>query len=367
VPKKVMATKKPTNLPSWAWVKSLVAAAVIVCGQVPTQASAECELWEPLTFADLDWGSARLHTGIASYIVREGYGCEVDSIPGGTLDSFSRLSVGGVDVMMEVWKENFLESWERAQVAGQVIDAGVNFAESVQGWVVPRYLIEGDDRRGIKPLAPDLRSVHDLARYSHLFADTPGAKTGVFMNCVPTWSCEPINTIKLKIYGLNQHFINRHPSSGDGLADYISARYREGLPFLAYYWGPTWVMGTYDLVMLEEPAYDELAWQNLVASQNAKQATAFPVSAVHKGVNFTLELEAPELLEFLEKYRMPSSLISDMLGVWHKNNQSRDEIVRHFLTTKPDIWKAWVPDRVARRVEQSLGDSDKTRSSPKSP
>jgi glycine betaine/proline transport system substrate-binding protein len=357
-----MAPKRPAFLRNWDWAKSIVVvAAIAVCGQLPTPASAECNFREQLTFADLNWDSARLHTGIASYIVRVGYGCEVASVPGGTLDSFSRLSTGAVDVMMEVWKENFLESWYKAEESGQVIDAGVNFAQAVQGWFVPRYLLEGDARRGIKALAPNLKSVHDLSRYSHLFADTPGAKTGVFMNCVLTWSCEPINSKKLKIYGLNQHFTNRHPNGGDELADYITARYEKGLPFLAYYWGPTWVMGTYDLVMLEEPVYDELAWQILVGSRDARRATAYPVSKVYKGANFAMELEAPELLKFLKKYHMPASLVSDLLGVWRKNNHSLNEIVRHFLSTKSDLWKTWVPDQVAKRIEESLNDGNKAR------
>ena len=37
---------------------------------------------EKVIFGDLDWDSSRFHVGVASFIVKNGYGCEVDRIPG---------------------------------------------------------------------------------------------------------------------------------------------------------------------------------------------------------------------------------------------------------------------------------------------
>ncbi|WP_407058498.1 glycine betaine ABC transporter substrate-binding protein [Paracerasibacillus soli] len=46
-----------------------------------------------------------------------------------------------------------------------------NFADNDQGLYVPAYVIEGDEERGIEPLAPDLETVEDLKKYPHIFKD----------------------------------------------------------------------------------------------------------------------------------------------------------------------------------------------------
>ena len=46
-----------------------------------------------------------------------------------------------------------------------------NFNDNSQGLYVPTYVIEGDAERGIEPVAPDLKTVEDLAKYPELFQD----------------------------------------------------------------------------------------------------------------------------------------------------------------------------------------------------
>lgn len=321
---------------------------------VPARAAPKCEVGLPLVFADLDWDSARLHTAIASYIVQQGYGCEVEYAPGGTLDAFSGLSTGAVDVMMEVWKDNFFEKWDAMEEKGFVLDVGVNFSDAVQGWFVPRYLVEGDAKRGIKALAPDLRSVSDLRRYKHLFAEPSNPETGIFTNCVPSWSCASVNTKKLKAYGLAEHFTDRRSKTGDELADYITTRYEAGKPFLAYYWEPTWILGAFDLIRLEEPPYDEEVWQNLLIAESPERATAYPPATVNKGLNFFIEIDAPVLFAFFTRYGIPTRMIDVLLSFRHKNNLSIDQTARHFLVTHPELWKQWVSNNAARQIDDSI-------------
>lgn len=321
----------------------------------PAPAAAACELNRPVMFAGLDWDSNAFHTEAAGFIMKEGYGCEVDQIPGSTLPMLAGMARGDVDISMEIWKENFTEAWTKAEDAGQVSHLGTNFPDAVQGWYVPRYLTEGDASRGIKAAAPDLKNVRDLPKYKDLFTDPEEPSKGRFYNCILGWACEVINTKKLKIYDLEDSFTNFRPGTGSALSAAIAYNYLRGKPFVAYYWGPTWVLGKFDMVMLDEPPYDAETWLDLVANDNPTKATAYPVVEVVVGVNNEFRAAAPKLVEFLTKYETTNKLVSEALAYMQANKgATAKDAAMNFLKTKPEIWTPWVPADVASKVKAAL-------------
>ncbi len=316
--------------------------------------AAPCELDRPVMFAGLDWDSGRLHVAIARHILEHGYGCRTDSLPVTTLPAVAGLVRGDLDVLMEVWKQSIPEAWARGLAAGKVVELGVNFPDAVQGWFVPRYLVEGDPERGIEPRAPGLKSVSDLPRYKELFRDPEEPAKGRFYNCIPGWACEVMNTKKLKVYGLETHFTNFRPGTGEALAAAIASAYKRRKPIVTYYWGPTWVLGTYDLVQLEEPPYDPVIWAELQRSDDPRRATAYPPSEVVVGVHRDFHAAAPELVKFLERYQTTNELISRLLAFMIEERATEEQAARRFLLEEEAVWSRWVPAEVAARVRASL-------------
>jgi len=332
-----------------------VLAAALVTASAGTGAAQTCEIDRPVVFAGMDWDSNAFHTAVAEHVIRAGYGCETDRIPGSTLPLLTGMARGDIDVTMEIWKDNVTEAWNKAAAAGQVVDLGTNFPDAVQGWFVPRYLIEGDPARGIEARAPELRHVRDLPRHKALFRDPEEPDKGRFYNCILGWSCEVMNTKKLRAYGLEADYTNFRPGTGAALAAAIASSYQRGKPFLAYYWGPTWVLGKYDLVMLEEPPYNAKDWEALGARDDYPRAVAYPIVEVVVGVNAEFRDAAPKLVEFLTRYETTNALVSQALAYIQDNKgATAEDAARHFLKTRPDLWKKWVPAEVAARVEASL-------------
>ena len=70
----------------------------------------------------------------------------------------------------------------------------LNFPDGIQGWFVPRYLVEGDSSRKIEALAPNLKIVSDLIKYKKLFVELENPNIGRFYNCMLGWACEDINS-----------------------------------------------------------------------------------------------------------------------------------------------------------------------------
>lgn len=308
-----------------------------------------CEIDRPLVLADLPWASNAFHLALASRILESGYGCQTDTRKGATLPLFADMAAGRIDITMEVWKDNFPKQWQRAVKAGKVVEAGVNFPDASQGWYVPAWLVRGDGA-----LAPDLKSVSDLQRHKDLFSDPEHRDRGRFYNCSQGWACEAVNTRKLHAYGLRDSFTNFRSANGAALADAIGENYHRKRPFVAYYWSPTWVLGTYDMVALTEPAHDPAIWQAMMGSTRPDAATAYPQTIVTIGVHAELAVAAPDLMAFLSNYRTSSALLSDILARQRLYGESATEAADGFLRRSPDIWIDWVPDDVAARVQRAI-------------
>ncbi len=330
----------------------------------PQHAAAQdqgCEdLGRPVVFGELDWESAQVATWIARLVLEAGYGCETSAIPGTVVPLYQGAVRGDVDVIMEVWTDNTPDLWTDAVESGTVEQAGVAFDDAVQGWFVPRYLVEGDPERGIEPAAPDLRSVFDIPRYKELFRDPERPDRGRFYNCVVGWQCELVNGVKLHGYGLDDDLTNFRSGTGVALAAELEGAYRRGDAWLGYYWGPTWVLGELDLYMLEEPPFTQECWDAFTAlvdrPEEAEFACAYPASTAVVGVGSRFVDEAPEgVRAFLDAYHGGSAMLSRALAYMHAEDATPQQAARRFLRTEPTVWRAWLPTDVADMVAGAVG------------
>jgi len=300
-----------------------------------------------LVVADLNWDSAQVHNRIAGFIMEKGYGYEIEYIPGATITLFAGLVRGDIDIEMECWVENQQEAYDKGIAAGEIIDLGANFPDSWQGWLVPTYVIKGDPKRGIKPVAPDLRSIEDLPKYWKLFKDPEDPNKGIFYSCIPGWECQKINEKKFKAYGLDKNYNIFLPGSDAALNGSMAAAYKKGNPWFGYYWAPTWVLGKLDMTPIEEPAYDKKLW-------DASYACAYPSVKVNIIVNTSLKKRAPEIVEFLMKYETTQAMANKFLAYMQDKKANTQAAAIWFLKNYQDLWSGWVPKNVAKKVIAAL-------------
>ncbi len=216
-------------------------------------------------FADLSWDSIQVHNRIAGFIIKNGYGYDVEYLPGETIPMVSGLIRGDLDIDMESWTENIQEVYDKGIKSGKMLDLGSNFPDSWQGWLVPTYMIKGDPGRGIKLITPDLKSVSDLPKYWEVFKDPEVPTKGRFYNSIPGWKCTEINSTKLKAYGLDKTFNDFIAGSDAALSGSMMAAYKKGQPWVGYYWTPTRILTQLDMTPLEEPPFDKEIWNTTKA------------------------------------------------------------------------------------------------------
>lgn len=319
----------------------------------PRVAEAACRVH----IGDFNWDSANFHDQVTAFILRHGYGCEVKMTYGGTLPILAAHYKGKNDVVMELWYDNIKDGYEAALKSGKIKRLSANTPDSDQGWFIPRFVQKAN---------PGLKSVFDLPKYKHLFKDPEEPSKGRFVNCIPGWTCELINTVKLRAYGLEKHFTNFRPGSGGALAAAVKGAYLKKRPVLAYYWAPTPLLGQLDLVKLEEPAWNQAGWDEVIkrvamlkkggmeALGDPKGAVAYRTVPLFKSVTAKFAAENPKIIAFLDKYTLPSSVVSKALAYLEKEaNGDAKTTAIHFLKTNK-VWKKWVPADVAKKIEAAL-------------
>jgi len=311
------------------------------------EVSAEARDDTPLVFADAGWDSIRLHNHIAGFIIENGYGYKTDVILGTTPITFAGLRTGDIDIYMEFWHDNFPDAYAEAIELGEIEVTSVNFDDNAQGLYVPVFLVHGDEERGIEPLAPDLKSVFDLPKYKDLFDNPEDPDKGLIVGSPPGWFADEVLSAKMVHYELDEHFTYFRPGSDTALATSITRAMETGEPWVGYYWEPTWIMGKYDMVLLEEPAYDPELWED-------DYRCAFPSTEITTGVHRDMLDRAPDVVEFLRNYETSSEITSEALSYMMVNEVEADEAALFFLREYDELWTDWVPDDIAEKVLNAL-------------
>ncbi len=213
--------------------------------------------------------------------------------------------------------------------------------------VCPAYVVRGDPQRGIKALAPDLRTVADLSRYWKIFMDPEDNSKGRFLNGPTGWPISGTNVSRLKAYGLDSTFRNFYAGSGAALAVGIAGAYERGVPVVAYYWEPTPLLGRYDMIKLEESPYDEKTWKK-------NGGCDFPACRVLKTGNADFLNSEPEIRKFMEKYATTLALTNEALASMEEKKMIHARAAEEFLRSHSDLWKSWVDEGMAGKIQSAL-------------
>ncbi|HEY4317772.1 MAG TPA: ABC transporter substrate-binding protein [Herbaspirillum sp.] len=329
-------------------------AAMAAPAAAASPASPWCAAGKPVKFAGLNWESGSLLTELMRTVMELGYGCKTDSMPGNTVAMEAALAANDIQVLAEEWIGRS-DAWNDAFKAGKVIPLGKVIVGASEGWYVPEYVVKGDAVRNIKPLAPDLKSVADLPKYKAVFKDPEEPSKGRFLNCPSGWTCEGINSQKLKAYGLTADYINFRPGTGPALDAAITSEYRRGKPLLFYYWAPTPLMGRFKFIKLQEPAYNEACFKTLADKNQSKPCgSAAPEAVIRAGVSKAFGDGDPVLRGFLEKFSVPLDLLNATLAEMSEQKTGARQVAQAFLKQHPEILKQWVAADVAAKVTAGL-------------
>ncbi len=299
-----------------------------------------------LILGDAGWDSFTFHNEVAKWIIEKGYGYPTDTTMGSTAATFTGLTGGDIDIYMETWS-SLLPDYDKAVKSGEVLELSLNYGDNDQGLYVPTYVIKGDAERGIEPIAPELKSIKDLPKYWKLFKDEEKPNKGRIYGAIPGWEVDQILQMKVKTYGLDKMYNYFSPGSDTALASSMTRAYEKGEPWLGYYWEPTWIMGKYDMTLLEDEPYSDELWDN-------GRACKFPPVRVTVVAHKDMMKKAPDVVAFLKNHKTSSKLTSEALAYMQDHDADASEAAKWFLKEHEELWTKWVSEEVAQKVKAAI-------------
>ncbi|HHT81750.1 MAG TPA: ABC transporter substrate-binding protein [Spirochaetales bacterium] len=302
---------------------------LLVTGGLFAGGSSETNV-ETIVFGDVSWDSVQVHNRIMAFIIENGLtGYKADFVPGDTLPILNGLKQGDLDVDMESWHSNFPEVYRKGVESGDIVDLGQNMPDAPQGWYVPRYLVEGPGA-----MAPDLKSVADLARYPHLFPDPEDPSKGHIYGGVAGWAQMELSEEIFEENNLGDTFNLTVAGSSAPIAATMISAYKKNDPWVGYYWEPTAILGRLDMVRLKGSEY--------------------PAALVNVLVHKSMLEKAPDVVEILKAYSTTVAENNEFLKIMDDNGWSTQETAIWFLKNKEATWTSWVSADVAAKVKSAL-------------
>ena len=295
-----------------------------------------------ITFCDPGWDTTSYFSGIARFIIENGYGYGTEMQNGSDAILFTALKEGDVDIHMEIWKDGYAP-YNEAAANGEVEYVGTIHSDAKQGYYVPTFVIEGDAERGIEPMAPDLKTVKDLEKYWEVFQDAEDKSKGRLYSSPVGWLADEITHAKVESYGLDKNYNVFNPGSQSALEASLSKACEQGKPWVGYYWEPTWIAGQYDLTLLEDEPYSE----DIYAQGKCEYPKDSVIIISRKG----FAEDAPDVYEFLKTFEMSGDMVSETLAYIQDSGASSEEAAMRFIKEREDLWSTWVPQEVAERVK----------------
>ena len=300
-----------------------------------------------LVLADVGWDSILLQNAVVGLIATTLFDYDsISEVSGSTPITHEALLKGEIDVHMEIWTDN-ISVYDQDLKAGRFQEMGISFEDNAQGLYVPRYVIEGDPERGIAPVAPDLRTVKDLKNYASVFKDSEDPSRGRIYGALPGWAIDEIMYKKYLAYGLDEYYNYFRPGTDAAMSAEMISAYDKGAPIVAYYWEPTWLLGKYDFVLLEDEPYDPVLYE--------EGKTECPSVTITVGASNQFAEKDSVFCEFLKNYSTSSALLSEALAYMQDTKANYEDTARWMLTTHPELLDAWLTADQATEMKQALG------------
>ncbi|WP_397391404.1 glycine betaine ABC transporter substrate-binding protein [Polynucleobacter sp.] len=321
---------------------------VLLVGNASAATPSWCAAGKPVKIAAVTWESGQFFGELSALILRNAYNCKTEFVTGSTAVTEAALVSQDLQLWPEQWDRTEIIKKgviaKRIELVGNTLEGG-----TMEGWFVPEYVVKGDPERKIPAIAPDLKTVWDLAKYKSIFADDENPAKGRFLNCPTGWDCEMINNQKMKAYKLTEDYVNFRPGTGGALDATIASAFARGKPLLFYYWSPASLMGKYKMFRLEEPAYNEACWKTLGGKTTTNNVcpSATPPYRLQIGVSAGFKNDAPEVVDMLSKIQLTPQMLNQVLAQMSAKKLGGNVMAKDFVKNNAQLVNSWMTPEAA--------------------
>ena len=303
--------------------------------------SAQAKDCGEVTITEMDWGSAIIVTQVAKFMLEQGYGCSVTTVPSASVPALASVSeTGKPDIITELWTNGapayvpLLEAGKINELTRVLSDGGL------EGLFIPVYLAEAH---------PELTTIEGVLANPDLVGNR-------MHNCPVGWNCQNVATNVAKGGGFEaagiEDFVH---GSGETLTASIGAAYAAKEPWFGYYWTPSLVMGKFPMVQVDLGPHDP-SKQACNSDKDCATPTmqSWPSSVVTTVVTSEFESSHPAETDLMRNLSFTNEMMNSLLAWQDAEGASGDETAVYFLSTQQELWGSWINDAARAKLAALL-------------
>lgn len=295
---------------------------------------------ELVRIAEPNWASGRAMAGLIKVVIEDKLGGSAELVPGTNAVIFRAMDrgKGEIDVHPDVWlpnQENFTNEYVDSK---NTVALSKNSYGGVAGFCVSRAFSE---EHGIK-------SVFDLATpEAAALTDRDGDGRGEIWVGAQGWASTKANSVKVRDYGITNFFepiIAEEEIASASIKDAINKG--EGYAFYCYTPHFNWFI--FDMVRLEEPAFDEANYKMIQPAEDpdwfekSRITTADKPKVMHVGYSRTLEQRVPDVANFLSNIAMDTDTVNGWTHEIAVLKRDSQEVARAWVEANSERVDGWL-------------------------
>ncbi len=308
-----------------------------------------------VTIAALSWQSNQLQANVDQLILKEGYGCNAETVMGDTVPTITSMrDKEKPDMVSEIWVDTVpTQIFREGTASGKLVPVTESLSEGgINAWFIPEYFAKEH---------PEIRTIADVMKHPELFPSPENPERAAIFNGTEGWGWTVITAQLYKAFNMQDAgFDLVSTGSGAALDSTVVRAAAQKKGWVGYYWAPTSLMGKYPMVQLDPGVpFDNREWERCTTKANCPdpKPNGWPkkstVNTIITG-KFAKRIP-PEVLEYL-KARSYTTVEMNRMLAWMTDNQATGEdAAKYFLRTYPEIWTKWVPADVKAKVEKAIG------------
>jgi len=326
-------------------------AAVGVSLTMANAAKADCG---DISIAEWNWASGELMANVDKIILEEGYGCNVELVPGATTTTFASMNEKGQpDIAGELWINAVREPLFAAMDEGRLHSVNDGpITQLGEGWWVPPHTAEKHPE-----IVNDINAL--LAR-PDLFPHPEDSSKGAFVGCPAGWGCQLANANLYRAFEMEKKgWLLVDPGSAAGLDGSMAKAVERGENWLGYYWSPTAMIGKFGMVPVDMGEWAGAEnWDGCIVKAEQDCADPKPSSWTHSEVHTVItdafKTKGGVAVDYLSNRVFPGPVMNGMLVYMGDNQAGGADAAIEFLVQHEDLWTTWVSADAAAKIKKSL-------------
>lgn len=295
---------------------------------------------EVVKVAEPNWASGRAMAGLIKVMIEDKLGGKAELVPGTNAVIFKAMDrgKGEIDVHPDVWLPNQSNFTDEYVDANKTVALSDGSYEGFSAFCAPKKFAEDNN----------IKSVFDLATPEIAkLMDRDGDGMGDIWVGAPGWASTKINSVKVRDYGISNFFSPIEAEEEVATAS-ISDALNKGEGYAFYCYAPHYNWFVFDMVRLEEPAFDPAKYDMKQPAEdpkwfeNSKVTTGDKPKTIHVAYSKSLEGRTPSVAALLSKIDMDTDTVNNFTHEIVVKKRSSEDVAREWIAANSDRVDEWL-------------------------